>query len=113
MSDIYTRNCTQDLYLVDPEDNRIIFIPKDWCDEFRDDDEYDPDAGPTSYCWIGQPSVTHWELHPDKQFFTYDTQGWMPVQDLEQMREVTPAEARQIDPDLFRLLNAVNTGVAT
>lgn len=100
-------NRERDIYLVD--EGRVIFIPKGWCDDFKEWDETDE---PSIYCWIGQQSVTNWLSNPHKEWFTGDTQGWMPISDLETMPQVTEAAARKIDPDLFRLLDAVNSGEA-
>jgi hypothetical protein len=100
-------NRQKDLYLV--HQGRIIFIPKGWCDDFKDWDEGEE---PSIYCWIGQESVSNWLTNQYHEWFTTDAQGWMPISDLETMPSVTQSEARRIDPDLFRLLDGVNSGEA-
>jgi hypothetical protein len=101
-------NKQADLYFVNA--NRIVFLPQGWCEDFKEhclDD--DP---PQAYCWIGQESVNNWLTSPSKEWYTTDAQGWMDISDLETMPQVTEAVARKVDPDLFRLLDAVNSGEA-
>jgi hypothetical protein len=103
-------NRERDLYFV-TKDGRIIFIPKGWCNEFDDDNE--KDDGPSIYGWIGQESTSNWATRSSKEWLTSETQGWTLISDLDKMREASAEEARQLDPDLFALLDAVNSNQAT
>lgn len=105
---IVEKNREQDLFFV-TEDNRIIFIPQNWCDEF----EADPDDEPSIYGWYGNKDIPNWKNRDSKEWYTFESQAWQSVTYLESLKEVTEEEARSIDPDLFELLDAVNSGVAT
>ena len=106
---ILEANRQRDLYLLDPETNRIVFAPHNWCDELRQDDE---DDGPCFTCYFGNPDVLAFQQRESREWLTTDAQLLFSVESLEAMREVSEQEARQLDPDLFTLLAAINSGEA-
>lgn len=112
MSKVYglvERNKKEDLYIVEHEDGRVVYIPKGWCDEFDDKDHggpsyLDPDTGEPcpelyGYGFVGAGFTES----------GFDTIYWR-VSDLEQGRIVTETEARTIDPALFEHLARINRG---
>lgn len=99
-------NRLADLYFV-TDDNAVILLPRDWSVEFRD-----PSGEGDVYCWLSGPDVNNWLRRTSREWLTTDAQGWIPVAQLLAMRTVSEVEARSIAPDLFRLLDAVNTGSA-
>ena len=101
--DIIEQNRLSDLYFVDG--GRIIFIPMNWCDDFRSEEG-------DVYGWIGQESVSNWKSRESKEWYTFEAQGWVSLDTLGEMKQVSFLEATVIDPELFRLLEAVNSGVA-
>lgn len=106
-SHILAANKTNDLFFVD-ETGRIIYIPKMWCFDFVEEDK----EGRSTYAWIGQESVNDWRSRATKEWNTYEAQGWVSFKSLESLREVSESEAKIIDPDLFALLDAINSGEA-
>ena len=105
---IPVENQSRSLYLHDLTFNRIIFLPQNWyyeiVDELKDEGENN------AYCWIGQPGVNNWRERNPKEWETTDAQGWLNLGYLESLPEVSEVQARQIDPDLFALLDAINSG---
>jgi hypothetical protein len=102
---IIERNKIEDLYFLD-ENNHIIFLPQGWYESFSNDDPSEV------YCWIGQSSVDNWLISKNKEWFTYDAQGWISLDNLSSLKEVLREEAINIDPSLFKLLDAINSGEA-
>lgn len=106
---LIAENRLRDLYLLDPGTNRVVFMPRYWCDEMRQDDE---DDGICISCWYGNDSVLAYQERESKEWLSTDACELMMLSDLEQMREISEEEARKIDPDLFTLLEAINSGKA-
>lgn len=102
-------NEERDVFLVneDQTGKRIIFIPRNWVYEMGHDD---PDDGTCINCWYGNADVLAFEKRETKEWLTTDAQAYFALFELENMSEVSEEEARQIDPDLFRLLDYVNSG---
>ena len=42
----------------------------------------------------------------------YGCFGWTPLCDLEKMKQISEQRARELDPELFELLDAINNGTA-
>ncbi len=103
---IIEANRQRDLYLVDGD--RIVYAPKGWCDDMRQDDE----DGPCFACYYGNPDVLAFRSRENQEYLTTDCIQQYGLDTLAAMREVTEVEARQIDPDLFTLLDAINNGEA-
>lgn len=110
--DLIQRNRDRDLYLFDATVGRVVFVPQGWCDQIPDPCADEPDAEPSVYGWYGNPDVSAWEGRADHEFLTTDAQAWFTVAELSALVEIPEAGARQLDPDLFRLLDAVNSGRA-
>ncbi len=97
---ICQQNRETDLYFLDK--NRIVFMPQGWSDEMRDSDGI--------ICWYGNPSVLDYKGRLPQEWLTTDGQAYFPIPYLEKLPQVTEAEARNLDPDLFELLDYVNQG---
>lgn len=93
--DVLKENRLRDLYLRDG--GNVIFIPKDWCDEWEVDPEEQPEIA--SYA----PTRTFANSPVETLFVT--------VEYLNLLTEVTEAEARVIHPKLFETLKAIDEGV--
>lgn len=113
---IVDKNRERSLYLLDRETDRVVFIPQGWCDDFanvhQDEDAFGDLAEPEIYCWYGNPDCLAFKGRDDREWMTWDAQEWFKLSALERMRELSEAEAWVADPDLFELLDAVNSGAA-
>lgn len=99
-------NRQRDLYLTDGDN--VWFIPQGWCDDFSIANgssgglDYVDDFGevrPEIYCYA--------PLGLDKNS-EVDTL-YCSIASLEVLRETTEEESRQIHPELFRYLDAINS----
>lgn len=109
---IIEKNRVQNLYYHAPEDGGVILVPQGWCDEFTvatghaggPDNEDEPEL----YGYL--PGM----YDPADDFDTQadEATGWVEISDLEALREVTEEEARTLDPNLFRLLEAIDAEAA-
>ncbi len=113
----------QNLYFVAPKGvsdgkERIIYLPKGWCDEFTRENGFaggfdDIEDGPTLYGYIGNPEMFNWKGKTNKEVLMSKITGWITIGDLLAMKQVNKSEACSLDPDLFELLDAIDSGVAT
>lgn len=92
-------------------DNRIFYLPKHWADEIRDQSG-DVDFGQSVYCYFGNPDVLAFRDRSDNEYLTSDALGWHNLDFLDTLPQVAEAEARELDPDLFALIDAINSGEA-
>jgi hypothetical protein len=102
-SKIIPDNEASDLYFVDPETSRVIFLPKNWVNEFV---EHDEDTGEReTYCWYGNDDTLAYQGRDGQEMLTTDSQAWFKLKNLDEMRRVSYNEARAIDSELFTLLD--------
>jgi membrane carboxypeptidase/penicillin-binding protein PbpC len=101
LSDLIAANEASDLYFVDPNTTRIIYLPRNWVNEFFDHDE---NGHQETYCWYGNEDTLAYQDRESKEMLTTDSQGWFRLADLDAMRRVTYNEAKVIDSELFKLL---------
>ena len=88
-------NRKRDLYLKNPEGG-IVYIPKGWCDEFEQDPNEELEI-------LTYASVGFGENGPVDNLY-------VSISSLDEMREVTEKEAREIHPTLFDVLARLNAG---
>ena len=67
---ILEANQERDLYLVDEESGRILFLPQEWADDFRDEDTDERQI----YCWYGNANCLRFLNVPLKEWLTTDAQ---------------------------------------
>lgn len=116
---IVVANRERDLYFqeIDQDGNpqaNAYFFPQGWCDDFsfangntggidfdpENDDHTGMADGPEIYGYV----PTHvYENSPVETLF-------VGLEHLRKLREITEAEARQLHPNLFRYLDAINEG---
>jgi hypothetical protein len=109
MLNVQEANRQRDLYFVEPDSNRIVLAPKGWADEIGQENE--DGEGWEFQCYHGNEDVLAFrERGTDGtgEYLTTDCIEWFLCNNLAKMREPTEAEARQIDPDLFVLLEAID-----
>lgn len=92
-TDILQENQGRDLYFLD--NGRIIYMPKGWANEMRQDDEMDI----CIICWYGNPYCLAYQN--SGEWLTTDAQALFNLSYLENLPEVSEEEARRIDGDLF------------
>lgn len=106
-------NAERSLYFFDPETGRVVFLPQDWAYEMSDIDDETQER--QANCWFGNDECLAFleRTTPVKnEWLTTDAQAFFNLTDLCKMQEINEDTARQRDPDLFRLLDAVNSGEA-
>ena len=104
-------NRERGLYFHEHKSDRIIYLPQGWSEEFVDYDEEDESVRNT-YCWYGNEDTLAYQQRVSMEMLTTDSQSWFDLEALAQMKQVSEAEARVIDPDLFTVMDAYNSGVA-
>jgi len=107
---IREENRKRSLYF-DDGNGHIVFAPQGWADEIGQESE--DGEGWEFQCYHGDNEDTlAFEDRQGNEYLTTDCIQWFLVSDLAKMREVTEEEARQLDPDLFTLLDAIDSGEA-
>jgi hypothetical protein len=85
---------------------RVFFLPQNWAHDFPDIDG-DEEDGQSVYGYLGNEDVNRWLGRDTREWYTTDVCFWVCLSDLDQ--EISEEEARQLDPDLFRLLDAIDS----
>lgn len=98
-------NKREDLFFFDYEAGRVVLMPKGWCHELAD---YDGSV----LCWCGSEYTLAYKNRGSKEYLSSDSQRYYHPVTLEKFDVITEERARTLDPDLFELLDAVNSGEA-
>lgn len=101
-------NAERGLYFV--EDNHIIYVPQGWSEDLgqvSDDNNSDWEF----QCYHGgYGDVLAYKTRGE--YLTTDAICWVTISELELLRQVEESEAKKIDPNLFELLAAIDSGEA-
>lgn len=85
MAQLEEMNEMINIYLVDPETNRIVYVPAGWCNKER---LHDDDSNALVGC-----------------YFNDEIRQWLPLAKLAIMPQVSYEAAQAIDPKLFKHLD--------